>query len=101
MPIDKKWSHFTKEQVGKEDNKFGCYELSDTNKNVHYIGEGLVKNQLLSHFTGGNAPCPGTKFYRVEYTGGKDKAVQRQNALLRDYKKKHGKLPKFNQKSRG
>ncbi|GAH17574.1 unnamed protein product, partial [marine sediment metagenome] len=89
---------YTKEIVGKETNNFGCYELLATTVNVHYIGEGKVRDQLLSHFNGGNAPCPGTKFYRVEYTGSKEKAVQKQNALLKAYEKKYGRLPKYNQK---
>ena len=101
MPLGKKWSSFTKDTIGRERNNYGVYELGDTNGNVHYIGEGVVKARLLTHFVGGSDPIPGTKYYRCEYTGGKATAVSRQNGLLAVYKRVRGKLPKYNQRARG
>ena len=100
MPLGKKWSHFLKVNVAKTTDKYGVYELGNTNGEVHYIGEGQIKSRLLSHFVRGGEAIPGTKYYRYEYTGGKKAAVQRQNALLKVYDRIHGKLPKFNQKSK-
>lgn len=101
MPISKRWSHFTKENVTQEDNVFGVYELGDTNGEVVYIGEGRLRDRLLSHFPSGSDPIPGTKYYRVEKTGSKLRAEQRERALLNDYAKKHnGRLPKYNQRRR-
>lgn len=100
MPLGKKWSSYTKDSVGRERDNYGVYELGDTNGAVHYIGEGAVKTRLLVHFAGGSDPCPGTKYYRCEYTGSKSSAVSRQNALLAVYKRTHGKLPRYNQRSR-
>ena len=98
IPISKKWSAFTKENVNRETDSLGVYELGDTNGDVHYIGEGKVKTRLLSHFARGGDAIPGTKFYRVEYTYSKARAVQKQNALLKKYEKKRSKLPRFNRR---
>jgi hypothetical protein len=101
VPIDKKWSSFTKERVSSESDNFGVYEIGNSSGDVLYIGEGKVKTQLLSHFNTGNAPVVGASVYRCEYTRSKDKCVSRQNALLRDHRKKHdGKNPPFNKKSK-
>ncbi len=100
MPLGKRWSSFTKLSVGNTLDNYGVYELGDTSGQVHYIGEGHVKTRLLSHFANGGDPIPGTKSYRFEYTRGKRAAEQRQNALLALYKRVHGKLPRFNQRSR-
>ena len=100
MPLEKKWSEFTKERVSWEDDHYGVYELANRNGDVLYIGEGRVRSRLLSHFPQGSDPIPGVSYYRVEYTRSKDRCVSRQNALLAEYKRRHGKLPKYNQKSR-
>ena len=101
LPISKRWSAFTKTNVNRESNNFGVYELGNASGLVHYIGEGKVRDRLLAHFAVGSDPIPGTGYYRVEYTGGKTRAVQRQNALLSAYKQVHGQLPRFNQRRRG
>ena len=100
MPIQKKWSDFTKYRVSQEDDYYGVYELANSNGDILYIGEGRVRSRLLSHFPQGSDPTPGVSYYRVEYTRSKDRCVSRQNALLAEYKRRHGKLPKYNQKSR-
>lgn len=101
VPIDKRWSNFTKERVKLEADNYGAYEIGNRSGDILYIGEGHVKTQLLSHFSTGNAPVVGASRYRCEYTGSKSSCVSRQNALLRDYRNKHdGKNPPFNKKSR-
>lgn len=97
MPLAIRWSSFTKENVRRETNHYGVYELGNTN-GILYIGEGHVYTRLMSHFSDGSDPIPGASFYRVEYTGSKERAVQRQNAELLAYKRKHGKYPRFNQR---
>ena len=100
MPINKKWSPYTKEHVrGHTTDNYGVYEIGNTLE-VLYIGEGYVKTRLLSHFPDATEPVVGASKYRVEYTGSKQRAVQRQNALLAEFYRRYGRLPKFNQKSR-
>jgi len=100
MPIGKRWSSFTKANVQRETDNYGVYELGDSNGTVQYIGEGQVRSRLLAHFADGSEPIPGTKYYRVEYTGSKARCVQRQNALLNEFQKRYGRLPKYNQRRR-
>ena len=97
MPLPKRWSYLTKEDVTRETANYGVYELGNE-YDILYIGEGAVYTQLMSHFSTGRAPIVGASYYRVEYTGGKDRAVQRQNAELHAYKRKHGRYPRFNRR---
>jgi len=97
MPLAIKRSSFTKENVARETDNYGVYELGNDDY-ILYIGEGNIYRQLMSHFPQGRAPIVGASYYRVEYTGGKAKAVQRQNAELAAYKRKYGRYPKFNQR---
>lgn len=98
MPISKIWSNFTKAKVSLTTNGYGVYELGDTSKNVHYIGQGRIYPRLDSHFIAGSDPIPGTKYFRHDHTGSKERAEQRERALLRDYERAHGRLPKYNQR---
>jgi hypothetical protein len=95
MPLPIRWSGYSKESVGVECNNFGVYELGN-DFDILYIGEGQVYNRLMAHFPQGSDPVVGTSKYRVEYTGGKDRAVQRQNAELNAYYRAHGRYPYFN-----
>jgi len=100
MPLPIRWSHFTKDDVSKKNDNYGVYELGNDD-DILYIGEGLVYSRLMSHFSkGGSEPVVGASYYRVEYTGSKLKAEQRQNSELAAYKRKHGRLPKFNARRR-
>jgi len=95
VPLAIKWSYYTKENVGRESNNYGIYELGN-GSGVIYIGEGRIYDRLMCHFAQGSEPCPGASYYRVEYTGGKDRCVQRQNAELDTYRRQSGKYPAYN-----
>ena len=99
MPIAKKWSNYKKEQVQKVDNVFAVYELADKLNEVIYIGEGKLRERLLAHITSGSDPIPTTSHFRFETTGSKTRCVQRQNALLAEFKRRYGRLPFYNQLS--
>ena len=99
MPLSKRWSSYTKDRVGQESNNYGVYEIGNSEE-ILYIGEGHVKARLLSHFPNRSEPVVGASYYRCDYTGGKKRAVQRQNAGLAAFQRKHGRLPKFNQRRR-
>ena len=97
MPLSIRWSWFTKDNVSRETNNYGVYELGNAD-GILYIGEGRVYSRLMAHFSYGSEPIVGASYYRVEYTGGKERAKQRQNAELSAYKRKYGKYPSFNQR---
>lgn len=97
MPLAIKWSAFNKKNVKRESNNYGVYELGNPN-DILYIGEGHVYARLMAHFADGSDPIPGASFYRVEYTGSKLRAKQRQNAELASYYRKHGRYPRYNQR---
>jgi len=100
--INRSKSKFSKDNVGGVSNIYGTYELADSDQNVVYIGEGKLYDRLMAHFAkGGSDPIPGVSYFRYEETRSKQKAEQRQNALLSEFERKYGKLPKHNQKSRG
>lgn len=96
MPLFKKWSNFNLASVSRETDAYGVYELAAPNGQILYIGEGHVNARLLAHFIIGGDPIPGTSLYRVEYTGSKERAGQRERVELRDYIRSHGTCPKFN-----
>lgn len=99
MPLSIKWSDFTKENVSKEKDNYGIYELGDSVGDILYIGQGIIRNRLMSHFlNNGQDPIPGSSKYRVEYTGGQRIAEQRERSELDTYYKKYGKYPKYNQR---
>lgn len=100
MPIVKRWSSFRKERVKEISNVCGVYEMAGRSKDVIYIGEGKLRDRLLAHVTNGSDPIPGASYFRYETTGSKTRCEQRQNALLAEYKRVYGLLPRFNQQKR-
>lgn len=98
MPIEKKWSHFTKDNVDREGDNYGVYELGDTDGYVIYIGQGRLYTRLISHFIGASHTIPGTKYYRVEYRNSKESAEQGERRLLREHERNWDTLPKYNKR---
>ena len=70
------------DNVAVESDGYGVYELADASGNILYIGEGHVQSRLYSHFISASDPTPGVGLYRVEYTGSKERAEQRERAEL-------------------
>ena len=95
MPLPIKWSYYNKDSVARESDNYGVYELGN-DYGILYIGEGQVYTRLMCHFPQGTEPVVGASYYRAEYTGGKDRAVQRQNAELMKYYRTYGRYPPFN-----
>lgn len=95
MPIAVRWSAFTKDNVSRESDNYGIYELGNYD-DVFYIGEGHLYTQLMNHFLGGSDPLPGVSSYRVEYTGSKGRCEQRERAELDAYERKNGCYPRHN-----
>lgn len=95
MPLSIRWSYYTKDNISRESDNYGVYELGN-DSGILYIGEGQVYSRLLCHFPQGTEPVVGASYYRVEYTGGKTRCLQRQNAELDAYYRTHRCYPKFN-----
>jgi hypothetical protein len=95
MPLSIRWSYFTKDNVAREVDNFGVYELGN-DYDILYIGEGQVYTRLMCHFPQSSEPIVGASYYRVEYTGSKERCVQRQNAELEAYFRANGCYPAFN-----
>ncbi|WP_206203928.1 hypothetical protein [Thermococcus sp. GR4] len=96
--IFKPWTRFTKQNVQKVSEVYGVYEIANAAKETIYIGSGKLRSRLLAHFPRAPDPIVGASYFRYEKTGSLERARQRERALLKEYKRKHGKLPKFNQK---
>jgi len=97
MPLAIRWSYFNKDDITRHNDNYGVYELGNATGTL-YIGEGHIYSRLLDHFPNSSDPIVGASKYRVEYTGSKAKAVQRQDAELNIYKRQYGRYPKFNQR---
>ena len=98
MEIFKKWSKFTKKNVERLKDIFGVYEIADRSKKVIYIGRGRLRSRLLRHFPRGEDPIPGAAYFRVARSYSRLRAEQKERKLLKNFKKKHGKLPRYNQR---
>ena len=95
MPLQIKWSNFNKDNVSRESDNYGVFEIGN-DSGVLYIGEGHIHSRLISHFPQGTEPVVGASYYRVEYTGGKERCEQRKSAELDAHYKNNGSYPKFN-----
>jgi hypothetical protein len=59
----------------------------------------VLSERLRSHFLQGSHPIPSAALYRVEPTGSKLRAEQRERVLLDDFASTHGgKLPSYNRR---
>ena len=80
-----------------ESDSFGVYELGDENKNTVCYGSGKVKTRLLDHLN--KKECPLARYYRVEMLNSEAESRAREEALLAEYKRVHGKLPTYNERT--
>ncbi len=95
LPLAFRWSYYTKVNVFRETDGYGVYELGN-DREILYIGEGHACSRLMTHFPDSSEPVFGASYYRVEYTGSKERAEQRQNVELEGYRRQHGAYPRFN-----
>lgn len=98
MPLAVKWSKFTYENLEKVDPVYGVYELGDKDKNVIYIGQGVLSERLWSHKTSDKTCFKKARYFRFEKTGGKKRAEQRERAEMNAYEDQYGVLPKCNKR---
>lgn len=94
MEIRKKWSIFSEENVKSVPSVYGVYELADSKKSIIYIGQGKLQERLMDHLNN----IKKAKYFRFEQIRSKEKAEQREKALLREYRENHGHLPNYNER---
>ena len=98
LPLPRKWSKFSSDDLVRVDNVYGIYELGNRSKRIIYIGRGLLLDSLLSHLRE-HYPCTvNASFFRIQKTGGSLRAEQRERSQLNAYRRKHGRLPKCNRR---
>jgi hypothetical protein len=49
MPLAKRWSYFSEENIDREYDTYGVYELGDSDGGIVYIGQGRVRQRLIAH----------------------------------------------------
>lgn len=95
MPIKAKWIEFKKANIELiSPSETGVYECGHARGDrVVYIGQGLIRERLLSH-------KEKTKFIGVTHfrkrKASSSEAPRAEKRLLLDFVKKYGKLPKLN-----
>jgi hypothetical protein len=107
MSIHKRWTKYTKKNISSEPDAIGVYEIGDVDTGaILFIGEGKIRTSLLDHSPDGGRKKHVSVFgssvvsefgYRYEITGSKDKAKLRKAAILSDFRKSFGSLPRYNQ----
>lgn len=88
MTKDKK---FTRENILEESDQYAVYIISNS-REILNIGEGHLKTRLRVK----KGYVLGATRYRYHLIGNKAKRKQMEYDLLDAYRKKHGRLPKFN-----
>jgi hypothetical protein len=102
MPIPKKWSKFTKDNVKKLDGSRGSYELANKDKRIIDIGgsdcgSGGCRNRLHSHLRGNKYPT--AKFFRVHKADIFDSGISLEASHSVKYQRKTGKKPRYTKRS--
>jgi hypothetical protein len=82
--------------VKYDPDELGVYELGDETKNTVYYGSGKIKTRLMDHLN--KEECPMARYYRFELFRTEEECRAREQQLLDDYKKAHGKLPMYNER---
>jgi len=100
MEQNKIWTEYSKENVAKEPNTFGVYEIAHYKTGeVLFIGEGRIRSRLLAHLPEKHISRRNEEVadvYRYEVTGKKLLAIAKYNKMLEEFKTTHLRYPRFN-----
>jgi len=107
MSIHKRWSKYSLKNIKSAPDSYGIIEIGDIDTGaVLYIGEGKIRTILTTYNPDGGhkkhvsvfgSAAVGNYGYRYQVVA-KEKAHQRKNVLLSEFKKAYGSLPRLNQK---
>jgi hypothetical protein len=89
------WWTLAPELVIIELDILGVYELGDESKNTVYYGNGKLETRLQDHLN--KKDCPLARKYRTESFPTEAQCKAREEELLRDYQKTHGRFPMYNE----
>lgn len=96
MPIRGKKRRFTNGNIGKAPECAGVYVLSQYEE-IIYVGKSNTKSGIKSRLqVAKRGDTPGGKKATSFQTERCEDAFKREKQLLEQYKKKHGKLPHYN-----
>lgn len=88
---------YNEKNVSKVEKRWGVYKLANSIKKVVFIGKGNVQKHLPKHLPDGTAPTDDAEFFSVEYFDSGEETVESWEEQLRDFRKRNGKHPKYNQ----
>lgn len=89
------WKYFNKDNIEKVPEESGVYQF-DTQTETLYIGKtDNLRRRLMEHLNSNDACIQKTKFFKYLVTTSPERT---EDALLKDYKQRHGKLPECNEK---
>jgi hypothetical protein len=102
MPVQKRWSRFTRANVERLPNKEGMYELANAQKRIIDIGGSntRVKARLMSHLTSNKYPT--ARYFRCEYVDAIfdiDSGVNREARHVKHFHQQRGRKPKYTKRS--
>ena len=102
MPIPKKWSKFTKDNVSKLDGSRGSYELANREKRIIDIGgsdcgNGGCRNRLQSHLRENRYPT--ATYFRVHEANLFDSGISLESSHSAKYQQRTGRKPRYTQRS--
>ena len=93
------WKVYLKLNIKDVGDVIGVYELSNSSwdmSKMKYIGHGKLRTELLRYL---KEPYTSTStYFRYEALYSNQRAQERERALLREFKKKYGRLPECNER---
>lgn len=96
MPIQKRWSKFTKAKISSVPEEEGVYELGDAKGEVVDIGSGESEQGIKSRLEDKKNTRPSTvKKFRYKLTAPSQDPKEEERKLGEAFKRKHGKLPRL------
>ncbi len=94
MPLIAIWNQLTNWEIQNVPESEGVYELADYSKAVIYIGRSNNLKRRLNEHLNTSDPClRSVQYFCYEKTWNSE---QREQELLEEYRRIHGRLPKCN-----
>ena len=101
MPVHKKWSKFTSDNVKKMGKERGAYEIANRDKKTIDIGgsdaKSGVRGRLMSRLREEKPPT--AKYFRTEKADTFTRGIDSEASHSDKYQDKHGKKPRYTQRS--
>jgi hypothetical protein len=99
VPIQKKWSRYSGENLKKLRGTTGAYEVADKNKKPMDIGKGESSGGVASRIRAKKKKHPAIRYFRVEEESFLESATEKEARHAAAHLKKYGKRPLINKRS--